>query len=289
MKVVHTFADARSAASGTSAFVPTMGALHDGHLALVAAAHTEPADSVVMSIFVNPLQFDDPSDLERYPRDLEADAALAEGAGVDVLFAPPLAEMYPSDPITRVTVGALGDVLEGRHRPGHFDGVATVVAKLLAGLSPEVALFGRKDAQQLTVVRRMAADLSFPTRIVGVSTVRESDGLARSSRNVFIDDRPAALSLFAGLNAAAADWEEGERDPASLEARVATTVSDAGASVDYVALVDAETLEAGHRSGREAFLAVAARVGPVRLIDNVYIEADGTVDRGTRPATGEGG
>lgn len=292
MRTVHTFAEARLAMPGAVALVPTMGSLHEGHLALVAAARAEPVDVVMMSLFVNPLQFDDPSDLDRYPRDLERDAHLAAGAGVDVLFAPPLDEMYPPGAVTRVTVGRLGDVMEGEHRSGHFDGVATVVSSLFAGMRPDVAVFGRKDAQQLTVVRRLAADLSFPTRIVGVSTVREPDGLALSSRNVFIEDRRAALGLSRALGAAADAWDDGERDAVALEGLVHDAVTAAGASVDYVRLVDASTLDRPAGPASEAFLAVAARVGGVRLIDNLYIESDGSVDRGTRlehPSTPSGG
>lgn len=284
MRTVHTLADARAAAPGRTVLVPTMGYLHEGHLALVAAAQEQPADAVVMSLFVNPLQFDDPADLDRYPRDLERDRALAADAGVDVLLAPPTEEMYPSEPVTRVTVGRLGAVLEGEHRRGHFDGVATVVAKLLAGIRPGVAVFGRKDAQQLTVVRRLARDLSFPTEIIGVSTVRDPDGLALSSRNMFIEDREAALGLSRGLFAAADALEAGEDDAGALEGLVAESVTAAGGAVDYVRLVDAATLEPGRRPGAEAFLAGAARVGRVRLIDNVTIERDGSVDRGTRLA-----
>jgi pantoate--beta-alanine ligase len=282
MRTVHTFTEARLALPGAIALVPTMGSLHEGHLALIEAARAEPVDVVMMSLFVNPLQFDDPLDLDRYPRDLGRDAGLAAAAGVDVLFAPPLEEMYPEDSVTRVSVGRLGSVLEGEHRPGHFDGVATVVTALFAGLRPEVAVFGRKDAQQLAVVRRLVADLSFPTRIVGVSTVREPDGLALSSRNVFIEDRRAALGLVRGLGAAADAWESGERDPVRLEGLVRDSVADRGAAVDYARLVDASTVEGFDGVGTAAFLAVAATVGGVRLIDNLYIEADGSVDRGMR-------
>jgi pantoate--beta-alanine ligase len=282
MRTVHTFAEARLAMPGVVALVPTMGCLHEGHLALVGAARAEPVDVVIMSLFVNPLQFDDASDLDRYPRDLERDAHVAAEAGVDVLFAPPLDEMYPQGSVTRVRVGRPGEVMEGEYRPGHFDGVATVVSKLFAGLRPEVAVFGRKDAQQLAVVRRLAADLSFPTRIVGVSTVREPDGLALSSRNIFIEDRGAALGLWRGLDAAADAWDAGERGAQVLEGIVHDSVVGAGAAVDYVRLVDAFTLDRPEGADSEAFLAVAASVGGVRLIDNLYIESDGSVDRGTR-------
>jgi pantoate--beta-alanine ligase len=284
MRTVGSFDELRAAVQGTVALVPTMGYLHEGHLALVEAARREPVDTVVMSLFVNPLQFDAADDLARYPRDAERDRRLAEEAGVDVLFAPAVEEMYPTEPIARVAVGPLGEVLEGEHRPGHFTGVATVVTKLFVGVGPDVAVFGRKDAQQLSVVRRVTEDLSLPVRIVGVSTVREQDGLALSSRNVFIENRRAALSLSRGLFAAADAIDAGEGDAGSLEGIVFEEVSASGAEIDYVALAAASTLERPDRVSGEAFLAVAARVGPVRLIDNVYIEADGTVDRGRRLA-----
>ncbi|MFH1105416.1 MAG: pantoate--beta-alanine ligase [Actinomycetota bacterium] len=281
MKIVGTFAEVRAARSGTVALVPTMGFLHEGHVACVAAARTR-ADQVVMSLFVNPLQFDRPDDLARYPRDLDRDAAIAEAAGVDVLFAPPLEEMYPDDPVVRVHVSMVSEGMEGAHRPGHFDGVATVVAKLFAGIIPDVACFGRKDAQQLAVVTRMAADLSFPLEIVGVSTVREADGLALSSRNVFIEDRDAALGLSSGLFTAADAVGAGVRRAGELEGIVARKVAAAGADLDYATLADVATVEGLFLVDRPAFLAVAARVGEVRLIDNVFLYPDGTADRGTR-------
>lgn len=291
MRMVGTFAEARTAASGTIALVATMGYLHEGHLALVEAARAEAVDTVIMSLFVNPLQFDDESDLIRYPRNRDRDADLAADAGVDVLFAPDMEEMYPVAPVTTVSAGPLGIVLEGKHRSGHFDGVATVVTKLFAGLRPDVAPFGRKDAQQLAVVRRLASDLSFPVRIVGVPTVRDPDGLALSSRNMFLDDRHAALGLSRGLFAAADALEAGERDGERLERLVADEVSGSGGRIDYVALVDAHTLRPLAEAQGDAFLAVAARVGEVRLIDNLYV-ANGSVDRGRRlagPSTLTGG
>ena len=281
MKTVDTFAEARALRSGTVALVATMGYLHEGHLALVEAVRPR-VDTVVMSLFVNPLQFDSAADLERYPRHLERDAALAEEAGVDVLFAPSVEEMYPEEPVARVHVGEMGEVMEGKHRPGHFSGVATVVTKLFAGLGPDLAPFGRKDAQQLAVVRRLAADLSFPVQVVGVPTVREPDGLALSSRNVLLEDRSQALGLWAGLAAAAEAIEAGERSPEVLEGIVSIEVASAGARLDYARLADALTLERPRRLEGESFLAVAARVGEVRLIDNLYVEEDGSVDRGLR-------
>lgn len=282
MIVATGFAEARAAlALGTTALVPTMGYLHDGHLSLVSVARRA-ADRVVMSLFVNPLQFDRQADLERYPRDLDRDAALAEEAGVDVLFAPTVDEMYPAPPRTRVTVPGVSSGMEGTHRPGHFDGVATVVAKLFAGLRPDAAVFGRKDAQQLAVVRRMALDLSFPVEIIGASTVREANGLALSSRNVFLSaqDREAALGLSAGLFAAAAAVAAGERSATVLEGLVKTAVGAAGADLEYATLADALEAEPIETLDREAFLAVAARVGMVRLIDNVVLWPDGSADTG---------
>lgn len=290
MRVARTFAEARDAAGRSTALIPTMGALHEGHLALVDTARTAEPDAVMMSIFVNPLQFDDASDLARYPRDLERDLALADTAGVDVVFAPTVDEMYPQTPEIRVAAGRLGEPMEGR-RKGHFDGVATVVTKLFAGLQPDVAVFGRKDAQQVAVVRRLADDLSFPVRVVPAPTLREPDGLALSSRNVFVEDRAMAVSLSRGLFAAADAIEAGlERGP-DAEAIVADAVEAAGATLHYASLVDATTLEPTDRVRPGTFLAVAAQVGKVRLIDNVHID-DGTVDRGrllTRPSTLTGG
>jgi pantoate--beta-alanine ligase len=281
VKIVRTFAEARAACTGRVALVPTMGFLHEGHLSLVAAAGE--ADTTLVSSFVNPLQFDEQSDFDRYPQDLERDAALLEGAGADVLFAPPLAEMYPGTPLTRVTVESVTDRMEGLHRPGHFDGVATVVAKLFAGLRPSVAVFGRKDAQQLTVVSRMAADLSFPVSVAGRPTVREQDGLALSSRNVFLDasERHAALALCRGLLAAADAAEAGERAGAVLEGLVQDELDRIPmVRGEYVELADAE--DAGRLAvlDRPAFLAVAARVGATRLIDNIWFDAPHAPDRG---------
>jgi pantoate--beta-alanine ligase len=268
-----------------------MGALHEGHLALVDTARTADPDTVMMSVFVNPIQFDDPADLERYPRDLERDAALAEAAGVGVLFAPSVEEMYPQDPVVRVSAGPLGEPMEGR-RKGHFDGVATVVTKLFAGLQPSAAVFGRKDAQQVAVIRRLVADLSFPVRVLPAPTLREPDGLALSSRNAFLDDREMALGLSRGLFAAADAIEGGLEDGLEAEMVVAEAIAHAGARLHYASLVDAATLEPVDRVRDGTFLAVAAQVGKVRLIDNVHIDGGGAVDRGrllTRPSTLTGG
>lgn len=282
MRVTTTFAETRVAARGKTALVPTMGFLHEGHLSLIEEAR-ERADTVVVSLFVNPLQFNEGADLDRYPRDRARDAALAEAAGGDLLFAPSMAEMYPVPPVTRVSLPALSAELEGPCRPGHLDGVAIVVAKLYAGLVPHLAFFGRKDAQQLALVTRLAADLSFPVEVIGCPTVREQDGLALSSRNVFLPpgERAAALSISRGLLAAADAVAAGERSGGALEGIVAAELAAVGlAAPDYVALADAATATRIPVLDRPAFLAVAVRVGPVRLIDNVRLEPDGRADRG---------
>ena len=287
MRVLETFEEVREAVSGSTGLVPTMGYLHEGHLSLMAMAREE-SDMVVISLFVNPLQFNEQQDLERYPRDLERDGRLAEQAGVDVLFAPPPEVMFPVPALTRVSVSSLEAEMEGFHRPGHFAGVATVVAKLLAGIQPRRAYFGRKDAQQLAVVRRMAFDLSIPVEIVGGSTVREADGLALSSRNVFLNDeeRRRALQLSRGLLAAADACEAGVRDADALEGIVREMVT--GAEIDYVTLADARTAGRLPVLDRDAFLAIAARVGTTRLIDNMPFELQPGgaigVDRGVRLA-----
>lgn len=265
--------------------MPTMGYFHEGHLELMKHARRL-GDTLLVSLFVNPLQFDDRNDLARYPKDPERDAALAAGVGVDVLFAPAPEEMYPSQPLTRVVVRELTERMEGAHRPGHFDGVATVVAKLFAGLRPDVAVFGRKDAQQLAVVRRMVFDLSIPVEVVDHPVVREPDGLALSSRNVFLtpEDRRVALGLSRGLFAAADAADSGERDAGRLEELVWSTAPEV--DFEYVELVDRRHLTRLRLLDRPAFLAVAAKVGPVRLIDNVFFDPDRdggfTADRGIR-------
>ncbi len=277
MKIVRTFAEARDLASGRVGFVPTMGYLHEGHISLVDAARRD-CDTVTVSIFVNPLQFAPTEDLASYPRDLDRDVALVEAAGADVVFAPPLSEMYPSDPLTRVTVSGVTETMEGAIRPGHFDGVATVVAKLFAGVAPDVAYFGRKDAQQLVTVRRMTADLSFLIRVVGSPIVRESDGLALSSRNTYLDpaQRIAARALSTGVLAAAAAVRRGERSGGILEEIAARPVdAEPGIDLDYATLADQETAAPLGALDRPAFLAVAARVGRTRLLDNVHIDPDG--------------
>jgi pantoate--beta-alanine ligase len=283
MEVVTTATEARRLAVGTVGLVPTMGFFHEGHLSLMNRARRE-ADTVLVSLFVNPLQFGAGEDLDRYPRDLDHDAALAETENVDVLFTPPLEEMYPVEPTTRVSVGEVAGGLCGRSRPGHFDGVAIVVAKLLAALRPDLAYFGRKDAQQLAVVRRMVRDLSFPVRIVGGPIVREHDGLALSSRNVFLSDadRVAATTLSRGLMRAADAVEAGESDGQALERIVASMIETENAEgaadvsfidLEYVELVGAGSVQRLSFLDRPGFLAAAARIGQTRLIDNVHFDA----------------
>lgn len=287
MEVTETFAAARSHADGVVGLVPTMGFLHEGHLSLLEAARRE-CDTVTMSLYVNPLQFDEISDLERYPRDRERDLAYAQDAGVDVVFAPTARVMFGTEPATRVSVPPLTRTMEGAHRPGHFSGVATVVAKLFAGLRPDRAYFGRKDAQQLAVVRRLAADLSFPVDVVGGPIIRESDGLALSSRNVFLDAeaRSVALTLSRGLFAAADLAEGGERRGERLRREVTDAMADAGGPVpEYVELASQDDVSSLDSLDRSAFLALAARVGDVRLIDNIHLEVTPgsvTADRGVR-------
>lgn len=274
MRTVATFADVRKGDRGSVALVPTMGYLHEGHLDLISAARRS-SDTVVVSLFVNPLQFNDQTDLAGYPQDPDRDAALADEAGADLLFAPAIEEMYAEQPSTSVTVAGVGELMEGDHRPGHFDGVAIVVAKLLAGTQPDRAYFGRKDAQQLVLVTRLGADLSFPVEIIGRPTIRERDGLALSSRNIYLSEaeRSAALSLSAGLAVAAAAVEEGQTEAATLE-EIAGAVVDAepGAHLEYVTLASQADASALPTLEVPAFLAVAARVGATRLMDTVHID-----------------
>ncbi len=281
MRIVETFAECRSLATGSTGLVPTLGFVHEGHLDLMSRCRRE-NDLVISSLFVNPLQFNDPADFDAYPRKFERDARLMEGAGVDVLFAPALEEMYPVEPVTAVVVKGITESMEGAHRPGHFEGVATVVTKLLAGIQPDRAYFGKKDAQQLTMVARLVTDLSLPVDIVACSTVRESDGLALSSRNVRLsgEARHFAARLSQGLFAAADLVAAGERDGAQIERAVANQLAERPA--EYVTLADRTSAEPIVRLDRPAFLAAAVEVGGVRLIDNVWLEPDGSSDRGWR-------
>ncbi|MCU1495661.1 MAG: pantoate--beta-alanine ligase [Acidimicrobiaceae bacterium] len=266
---------AERAAGRSVGLVPTLGALHQGHASLVAAARAA-HDVVVLSVFVNPLQFDRADDLARYPRDLEADAAFAAAAGVDVCFAPSAHQMYPGgEPVVRVDPGRLGGVFEGASRPGHFSGVATVVTKLLALTAPDAAYFGEKDYQQLVIVRRLTADLSMPIEIVGCPTVREPDGLAVSSRNRRLSprERSAAAVLHRAL-VEGRDAAAGGAARAEVESAMAKVVgSEPLATLDYVAVTDPVLEIPGDPLSGRLRLLVAAEVGPVRLIDNVEASA----------------
>ena len=265
--------DAARASGAGVGFVPTMGALHAGHRALLARARAE-NDLVVASVFVNPLQFGPAEDLASYPRDREADLAVLTAEGTDLAFLPAEGEVWPAPPEVRLQVGALADRLEGLVRPGHLDGVATVVAKLLHLVGPSRAYFGQKDAQQLAVVRRMVEDLAFPNEIVACPTVREPDGLAVSSRNAYLSasERERATALYRALSAARAAFQAGQRDPAAVEAAARDLLEDApGVDPDYVALVDPATFEPAKQAEAGQVLATAARVGRTRLIDNVIL------------------
>lgn len=270
-----TLRAARSQLSGRVALVPTMGALHEGHRTLVVEA-ARLAERRIVSIFVNPTQFGPGEDLSRYPRQEAADAAMLAAEGVDILWAPPVEVVYPAGFATSVHVGGITDALEGAARPGHFDGVATVVAKLFGQATPDVALFGEKDYQQLAVIRRMVADLDIAVDIVGVPTVRDADGLALSSRNAYLtrSERTAALALPRALAAAAAAIRRGDPVPATLEAASATLHSAGFSRIDYVALRDASTLAAMTRLDAPARLLAAAVVGTTRLIDNIAVDPE---------------
>ena len=280
MRIVRTVAAVRAAvrearAAGRSvALVPTMGALHAGHEALITSARRT-ADLVVVSCFVNPAQFDDSRDLAAYPRSEEADAALARAAGADVFFAPPAGEVYPSGFAAQVRLsGPLVETLEGAQRGAeHFHGVTTVVTKLFTMVGPDVAFFGQKDAQQVVVVRRLVRDLDLPVRIEVVPTVREADGLALSSRNAHLrgPDRERAVALRRGLEAAEAAWAAGETDPGRIAAAAREAMAVLAVEPEYLALVDPHTLAPVTAVGGEVLVAVAARVGATRLIDNTFI------------------
>jgi len=289
--------DAARSRGGTIGFVPTMGAFHEGHRSLMRAARAA-HDTVVVSLFVNPLQFGPAEDLARYPRDLAGDLAVAGAEGVDVVFAPPVEEMYPgypAPPLTNVSVAGLTDGLCGSARPGHFDGVATVVTKLFSIVGPSTAYFGKKDAQQLAVVRRMATDLCLPVDVVGCPLVREADGLAMSSRNLNLSpaEREAATVIYRGLRCGADVVIGGERDAGKLRRVVANVLTtEPLVRLEYAEVVAADTLAPLEELAGEVLVAVAARVGDVRLIDNVTIRVDArgaVVDLGAIVApTGEG-
>ena len=281
MRIIREIAELRVALeshrrNGASiGLVPTMGFFHEGHLSLMRRARVD-CDVVVVSLFVNPTQFNDAADLEAYPRDEARDAAIAQSGGVDVLFAPDASEMYKNDASTTIAVGGVSESLEGESRgPGHFRGVATVVAKLFNIVQPTVAYFGQKDAQQALIVRRMVRDLDFPVRIEVCPTIREPDGLAMSSRNVRLAPaaRAQALALRRGLDAAVAAIASGERNAARIEGRGRQAMEALGVEPEYFAVVSAATLAPVRSLSGEILLAVAARVGGVRLIDNEIVGA----------------
>lgn len=275
MRTVFTLADLRSARlpfSGTVGFVPTMGYLHEGHLALIRRARAE-CDHVVVSIFVNPTQFGANEDLSKYPRDLERDLRLIEPY-TDLAWTPSAEEMYPQGYQTWVEVEAVTRPLEGTMRPGHFKGVTTVVAKLFNGVQPHKAYFGQKDAQQVAVIRQMVRDLNFPVEIVVCPTSREADGLAMSSRNVYLDpaQRQAATVLFRSLSAAKAAYEQGERDGERLREKMKEILaSEPLAQVQYVSCADYDTLEELAVIKGKALLSMAVFLGKTRLIDNFVL------------------
>jgi pantoate--beta-alanine ligase len=260
----------------TVGFVPTMGALHEGHLSLVREARVR-CDIVIVSIFVNPEQFNDPDDLERYPRDLTADAATLAEHGVDYVFAPDTEEIYPPGFATYVNVTGLTELLEGASRPGHFRGVATVVTILLNTVRPNLAFFGQKDAQQVAVVKRLVTDLGFETEVVVMPTVREKSGLALSSRNQLLspEDREKATVLINALREAQAAFEQGQRNAAELTQIVEKRIAEEPvARVDYVTVVNPETLETIDKIGdEETLILAAAYIGDIRLIDNITLNS----------------
>ena len=278
-RLVHTIDEVRRSVrearrgGGGVALVPTMGYLHQGHLSLVDHAR-ELADWVAMSIFVNPLQFGPTEDLDRYPRDLERDLEMARGRGVDLVFAPSAAEMYPhGEPQVSVIPGALAERMEGAIRPGHFRGVLTVVAKLFGIFQPDVAVFGQKDFQQAALIRRMAVDLDQGVRVEVAPTIREPDGLAMSSRNVYLspEERERARALSRGLERSRALFAAGERDAEALRAALWNALAVPGVEPGYAEVVDPLTLEPVTQAAPGTVLLVAARVGRTRLIDNAVL------------------
>jgi pantoate--beta-alanine ligase len=277
MKICNTIAAMRAAsrsqrnAGKRLGLVPTMGALHEGHLSLMRAARSQ-CDLVAASLFVNPLQFGPGEDLAKYPRDFEGDCALLEKVGVDFLFAPGVEEMYPPGAVTYVTVEGLSDKLDGQSRPGHFRGVTTVVAKLFQIVGPDVAFFGQKDAAQVAIIRRMVRDLNFPVQIVTCPIVREADGLAMSSRNAYLDpqQRKSAAVLYRSLREVQQHFDQGERTAARLiDAGKRAFAKEPSVRLDYFEIVDPETLDRVDIVSQQSLVAVAAVVGKTRLIDNI--------------------
>ncbi len=280
MKICATISEVRAScrearASGKRlGLVPTMGALHEGHLSLVRAAKAQ-CDAVAVSIFVNPTQFGPTEDLSKYPRQFERDRQLLEKEGVEILFAPPVEEIYPHGEVTWVLVEGLREKLDGRSRPGHFRGVTTIVAKLFHIVEPETAFFGQKDAAQLAVIRRMVKDLNFPVEIVACPIVREPDGLAMSSRNAYLshEERGRALVLQRALQEARKQFSAGERSAAKLvSAGKEVFASEPQVALDYFEIVDPDTLDPVEQISQDTLVAVAVYVGATRLIDNVVLK-----------------
>jgi pantoate--beta-alanine ligase len=281
MKVAKTIKSVRAAikaarkAGRTIGFVPTMGALHRGHVSLIERS-SKHGDFVVVSIFVNPTQFGPKEDLAKYPKPLREYLRICEDNGVDVVFVPDAREMYREKELAWVDVDKISEPLCGRFRPGHFRGVATVCAKLFNIVQPDIAYFGRKDAQQLAVIRRMVADLNFPLKIVGCPTVREADGLALSSRNVYLllQQRKDATCIYRSLKAAREMIEAGETNPKTIAAKIRKIINTAESlsGIDYISIVDAETLQDISRVTGRVLIAIAARFGSTRLIDNLTVD-----------------
>jgi pantoate--beta-alanine ligase len=270
---LKSWSRAQRAAGRRIGFVPTMGYLHEGHLALVDEARRR-ADTVILSTFVNPLQFGPAEDLARYPRDLRRDRGLASARGVDALFVPTVAAMYPPGSEVRLSPGPIAERLEGAARPGHFTGVLTVVAKLFHLVEPDLACFGQKDVQQLILVRRMVRDLDWPVEIVRVPTVREPDGLALSSRNAYlgVEDRRRAVVLSRALQAAHWGWRGGETRAAALEAKMREELgTEPIVAVEYISIADSEGLTPVDTADEHTVVAIAARIGGTRLIDNILL------------------
>ncbi len=278
MNICSTISEARAAVRSQHAkrlgLVPTMGALHEGHLSLVRAAKAR-CDAVAVSIFVNPTQFGPTEDLSKYPRQFDRDCRLLEKEGVDILFAPPVEEIYPNGAVTWVLVEGLSEKLDGRSRRGHFRGVTTIVAKLFHILEPETAFFGQKDAAQLAVIRRMVQELNFRVEIVSCPIVREPDGLAMSSRNAYLnpEERRRALVLQRSLQRAQQEFQAGERSTAKLISAVREVFArEPQVAIDYLEIVDPETLDPVERIVQRTLVAVAAYIGSTRLIDNIVID-----------------
>jgi pantoate--beta-alanine ligase len=270
---LKSWSRAQRSAGRRIGFIPTMGYLHEGHLTLVDEAKRR-ADAVILSIFVNPLQFGPTEDLGRYPRDLPRDRALASARGVDAIFVPTKASMYPTGSEVRLAPGPIADRWEGAARPGHFAGVLTVVAKLFNLVQADVACFGQKDIQQLILVRRMVQDLDWPVDIVAVPTVREPDGLALSSRNAYLgtEDRKRAVVLSRALQAAHQAWRDGETRAAALQARMRQELGrEPAVMVEYISIADPETLAPLETADQRTVVSLAARIGGTRLIDNIEL------------------